>query len=426
MKTNKILLLFIFFLLGFIIFYEAEVPIQKARINSDNEGTSGAYQALSFWTHSRAYPEKDIPAKKYFAEYERQKNQLSKTSSILEMDNWETRGPHNVPGRMISLALNPLNPKTLYTGSASGGLWRTYNALQSGGWHRIRTGFPVLGVMGIAIDPVDTNTIYIGTGEVYGYKKSIGGTVVRTTRGSYGVGILKTTDGGETWGKSLDWTFNQERGVQAIRINPLNSNILFAATTEGIYKTTNAGENWNLILPVLMGEDIIIHPTDTNKIIVSCGNLGSEGSGIYYSLDGGTSWNGSNGISPFTGKTLMDYYASNPDVVFASVADSLNGKGLYKSLDFGMNWNRLHTTDVPQYQGFFAHWVAVHPTDPNQLVHAGVQIYKSNDGGQTVSLKGGPHVDHHNYTHHPSNPDILYIACAGKYDILIGWRDCQG
>ena len=375
---------------------------------------SGAMEALNFWTRSRAYPNKDIPANKYFSGFQKAKLNMHKaTTQLTDPPPWRPMGPHNVPGRMISVAVNPKNPETLYAGGASGGLWRTYKASTGEDWHRVQTGYPTLGVMAIAIDPEDTNKIYFGTGEVYGYKRSIGGTIIRTTRGSYGIGILKSTDGGATWTKSLDWTQHQERGVQCIRINPINSNTLYAATSEGIYKSVDGGENWQLVLDVLMGEDIIIHTTDTSKIMVSCGNLGSPNSGIYRSTDAGSTWQKLAGIPHFTGKTLIEAYASNPDVVFASVADSLSGIGLYRTTNFGDTWSLLNNDDVPRYQGFFAHWVAVHPTDLNQVIHAGVNIFKSHDGGVTLSGVYGTHVDHHNYAHDPQNPGIIYIACDG-------------
>ncbi len=372
---------------------------------------SGAYRALEFWTNSRAYPNKDIPHDKFYSEFvEVKQNKLNKTDENYE---WKPLGPMNVPGRIIGLAVNPQNSKTLYAGSASGGLWRTYNSGSGGYWNRIDTGFPVLGVMAIAVDYEDTNNIYIGTGEVYGYRRSIGGTVIRTTRGSYGIGILKSTDGGNTWSKSLDWSMEQRRGVQALEINPLNPRSIYAATSEGIYRSVDAGESWDLLLDVEMGQDIIIHPSDTNKVIVSCGNLGSSNSGVYKSTDDGNTWNKVSGLPAYTGKTLMDYYALNPNIIFASVADSLEGKGLFKSQNFGDSWQKISSDDVPRYQGFFAHWVAVHPQDVNKLIYAGVEIYYSTDGASTLQRNSYPHVDHHVYAHDPNNPGVLFIGCDG-------------
>jgi len=385
-------------------------------------GLSGAYEALRFWTRSRAYPGEDIPAETYFRQYEKVKSRLSKDSQSSHKGTaWQTMGPHNVSGRMISLALNPQNPSTLYAGSASGGLWRTFSAETGGGWHRIPTGFPVLGVMAIAIDPSDTSTIYIGTGEVYGYQSSIGGVAIHTTRGSYGIGILKTTDGGETWTKSLDWTTNQERGVQCLRMNPLNSNSLYAATSEGIYKTTNGGNTWVNVLPVIMGEDIVINTADTNKVMVSCGNFGSEGTGLYRSLDAGQNWTQMNQIPPYTGKTLLEMYGSNPDIIFATVADDRSytqeSNGLWRTDDFGTTWANINRQNIALWQGYYSHWVAVHPTDLNQIMQAGIFLNKSNDGGGSFEFLATNFTvgryeccDHHAYVHHPTDPDVMYVA----------------
>ena len=416
MKSKQIITRFVtlFLFLAFsltIILIDVNIFHKK---KSSLPSMSGAMKALTFWTRSRAYPEKDIPAAKFYKEYDKAKLALRKNSgSSASNTTWETMGPYNVPGRIICVVVNPQNPQTLYAGSASGGLWRTYKASTGANWHRIYTGFPVLGVMAITIDPVDTNKIYIGTGEVYGFNQSFGGEVIRTTRGSYGIGILKTSDGGVTWEKSLDWSYHQEKGVQCIRMNPLNPNTLYAATTDGIYKTVDAGENWQLVLNILMGEDIVIHPADTNKIMVSCGNLASTGTGLYRSIDAGLNWEKLSTFPPFTGKTLLESFASNPEIVFASIADSLMGKGLFKTTNFGTNWTRVHRTDVQRYQGWFSHWVAVHPNDQTEVVHAGVELYKSHNGGSSLSTIGGVHVDHHNYAHDPSNPNILYIACDG-------------
>jgi len=421
MKSINIVIFSSTLLLTFYLIFNLAL---KNEIEEIDTYIPGSKQALEFWTRSRAYPQTDIPPDKFFRSYAKTKiaSKNAKAQGAIPAF-WEEMGPYNVPGRMISVAVNPLNTSIVLAGSASGGLWRTDNASNGHNWRRIQTGYPTLGVMAIAINPLDTNEIYIGTGEVYGFRKSIGGTVIRTTRGSYGIGILKTSDGGKTWSKSLDWTLNQQRGIQCIRINPQNPRSIYTATTEGIYKTVNSGKDWNLVLPVLMGQDIIIHPEDTLKVMVSCGNLGSDGSGIYLSHDGGKNWEKDTSIPAFSGKTLIDYFALNPNIVFASIADSLSGKGLWRTDSFGGDWELINSWDVPSYQGFFAHWVAVHPTRIEEIIHAGVQIYKSSDSGIQSIPVYGPHVDHHNFAHDPNDPDKLYIACDGGIYVTTDFGD---
>ncbi|VAX21188.1 hypothetical protein MNBD_IGNAVI01-2424, partial [hydrothermal vent metagenome] len=414
MKQLSNRILFLLFIISAAISFLFNSSQVSTIIHDNTKRESGAKTALEFINRMRSYPANDIPRSKFMEAYIKDKTQLRKTNvSIQESEPWKAMGPLNVPGRTISLAVNPQNSNTLYAGAATGGLWRTYNSTNGANWQRVTTGFPTLGVMAIAIDPNDSLNMLIGTGETYGRSQSIGGYVWRTSRGSYGIGILKTTDGGASWTKSLDWTFDQRRGIQDIALNPFNSQTVFAATSEGIYRSYDQGNNWDNVYSVEMAQDIVIHLADTNKILVSTGNLGSPDAGIYRSLDGGNSWTKLGGIPTYTGKTLMDIYRSNPNVVYADVADSLAAIGLYKTTNFGDTWTKINSIDVARYQGFFAHWVAVHPTDENKIVQAGVDIYKSSNGGVNLTTVYGPHVDHHNYAHDPNFNSVLYIACDG-------------
>lgn len=430
MKKIFVAVIFLVGILTGLYFLLTPTPEKKSKRTSD------AMEALTFWTRSRAYPAVDIPEDKYYAEYISARNRFKDTPKQLQrIAPWRAIGPHNIGGRTNALAINPLNPNTIYLGSASGGLWRTTTAgIGADAWEQVMTGFPVLGVNAIAINPLDTNILYIGTGEVYGYQRSIGGTVIRTTRGSYGIGILKTTNSGLSWTKSLDWSYNQQRGVQALKLNPLNPHTIYAATTEGILKSQDAGTTWTNVLPVLMGIDIVIHLTDTNRVMVSCGNLGSTGTGLYRTTDGGSSWTQlSGGLPSFTGKTHLAIFRSNPNIVFASIADSLEGQGIWQTIDFGTTWTRLSAQDIPMYQGWFSHYVAVHPTNSNIVYAGGVDFWKSTNGGTSFTRKSywylwyfgqplpgepeGPpeyaHADHHAFEFHPTNPTILYLATDG-------------
>ena len=391
-----------------------------------------AYETLNFWAKARAYPEKEFPSQGFASAFEHVK---SMSKAVIGND-WEAIGPKNFGGRTISIAINPLNDETIYAGSASGGLWRSYSAGEGAeAWRRIETGFPVLGVGAIAILPSDTNTIFIGTGEVYAYQNSTGGIVDRLTRGSYGIGILKTTDGGETWTKSLDWSMNQERGVQVIKINPQNTNTIYAGTSEGLFVSYDCGETWIQKNSIVMVTDIAVNSVDTNKILIACGNFGSPNTGIYLSTDGGNTWTQtSEGLpSGYEGKALFSVFSPNPDTVFVSIGGGLSGTWLCKTTNFGETWETVSTLDYAQYQGWFSHIVVVNQTDPNEIIVGGVDLYKSTDGGATFDQKSywwkwymgrtiageeeGPpdysHADHHCYTIDPQNPNVVYFGNDG-------------
>ncbi len=400
--------------------------------------TSGALKAMQFMTLKRAYPNNDIPADGYQKAYEFSKQNLYK-SNKLSAYNWEQIGPHNIGGRTLDVEFNPLNPNTIFAGAASGGLWRSYTGGKGAmAWERIETGFPLLGVSSVAVQHSDSNVIYIGTGEVYNYQMSLGGEVIRTTRGSYGIGILKSTDYGTTWAKSLDWSYNQERGVNEVEIDPNNPSIIWAATSEGIYKSTNAGSTWVISNSVLMAFDIVINHLNSNIVYATHGNLGSVGNGIYRTTNSGANWvKLTNGLPlTFGGKAILFMYKSDPQIIYASIGNGdATGAGtwLCKTTNAGDNWTTVNTTDYATYQGWYSHWVGVHPTNPDFLLTGGIDIFKSTNGGTNLNIKtdwaawyfgvtipgepeGPPdyvHADQHSVTFHPTNPNIIYFGTDG-------------
>jgi len=197
----------------------------------------GSYEAMQLWTMQRAYPATDIPDGAYYKGFlDHKKNFLASPTKSLS-DTWKPMGPLNTAGRMLTVAINPQAPNTLYAGTASGGLWRSRDLGLGQSWEYVETGFPVLGVSSIEFEAQDSMTMYIGTGEVYNYFDTGTDGAERATRGSYGIGILKSTDGGNTWSKSLDWTYNQKHGVWMIKSAPTAPQVVYAATTEGIYKS---------------------------------------------------------------------------------------------------------------------------------------------------------------------------------------------
>jgi len=438
MKKFTVIFLAAAFIFSFFISFNF-IEIKKSSFEQEKEEkTSGALKALDFWTRSRAYPNQDIPPAAYYKAFTNSKAKLLKKDNSLTY-SFEQIGPHNIGGRTLDVQFNPQNTNTIFAGAASGGLWRSY----TGGvgvsvWQQVPTGYPVLGVSSIAIVPNDSNTIYIGTGEVYNYQNEHGGLTIRETRGSYGMGILKTTDYGVTWTKSLDWSYNTERGIEKVRIDPNNYNIIWAATTEGTYKSTDAGQTWNQVHDILMATDIAIRPDNSNIVFEACGNLNSTGNGIYRTTDGGSSWTKLTSGLPanYGGKTLLAIYQSNPQIIYASIGNgSSSGAGtwLCKSTNGGDNWSIINTTDYSTYQGWYSHWVGVNPTNQNQVLVGGIDIFKSTNGGTTLNQKsywylwyfgvtppGGPegppdyvHADQHSITYNPDNPNIIYFGTDG-------------
>ena len=193
----------------------------------------GSFRSLADWNSERAFPGRTINMRQYSDAFHNHRAAVSKTAIF--PGQWEPIGPKNFGGRTLCLAFNPQNPNTILAGSASGGLWVSYNGANGAqAWQPLATGFPVLGVAAIAYNPADSNEIYIGTGEVYNYQNTGTGWANRVTRGTYGIGVLKSTDAGATWTKSIDWQYSDLRGVQDIVVNPIRT----ATVSCGAFKTS--------------------------------------------------------------------------------------------------------------------------------------------------------------------------------------------
>jgi hypothetical protein len=293
----------------------------------------------------------------------------------------------------------------------------------------------VLGVSTIAIDPGNPDVMYIGTGEGYSYEGSDGGEVNRLTRGSYGIGILKTQDGGVSWTHSLDWTYNQSRGVWMIQIDPTNTGRLYAATTEGVYKSVDAGGSWSLVNPVPMATDVRIQPGTPSVVWAAHGNFGTTGHGIYRSTNSGQNWTKLAAGLPasWTGKVQLAISPIPPYAAYASVANAEVGVGLYRWNSLQSTWTQVNATDYASYQGWYSHYVVLSPFSAQTLFTGGIEIWRSTNGGASLNQRssqqsayygtlppegplGGPdyaHPDNHFALWHPTDPNTIYFASDG-------------
>ncbi|MDP6796961.1 MAG: FlgD immunoglobulin-like domain containing protein [Candidatus Krumholzibacteria bacterium] len=430
MKTRQILPLC---LLVILLLSQSEWNREPAKI-------TGAFGSLEFWQMSRAYPGTQLPEGKLQAAWEKVSAMRSEHSRDEVPPPWHSLGPVNIGGRTLSLAFNPQNPMTLWAGSASGGLWRSHTGgFGAEAWFPVETGFPVLGVGAIAVASEDSMTIYIGTGEVYHYRNADGGLVQRTTRGSYGIGILKSTDGGETWQKSLDWSMQEKRGVQALAINPQNSSTLFAATSEGTWRSRDAGNTWTQVHSAVMATDLVFAPNDTTTIYMASGCDQTPGFGIYRSRDAGDNWTRLSGGLPedWYGKTRLAVTEQMPDAVFASIGkhNGYNGSSasfLMRSLDGGDTWFLACLANYSSFQGWYSHDLAICPSDSMRVLAAGIKVWRSENMGEDLQAvseshyihdvppAGGPegppeycHVDVHAIEWMPGSADVAYFATDG-------------
>lgn len=403
-------------------------------IESEEGTQSGAGIALDAWSGVRFnQAEASVSSDRLIDAYNSSKRFLRTADKA----KWKSIGPKNIGGRTLCLAFHPFDPDIIYAGSASGGLWKTFSSgIGYNGWVQVPIDLPVYSIASILISPKDPDIIFCGTGEVYNKNYSAPGIVNRTTRGTYGMGIIKTTNGGKTWTRSLELS-QAISGVSMLKFDPYDDHIIYAATTQGLYKSTNQGVSWTLIHDIPMAIDVDINLKNPEIIYVTHGSYQDNAiSGIYRSNNSGNKFvKLKNGLpDTYSGKAMLDISKSNPNILYASVADDLKSIGLFMSVDAGDTWDRMNNKDVANVQGWYSHDIAIDPVNPDVISYVGqngyISIHKGKDFEFISSWDAGDmgrvpvggaesiydiyiHADIHATYFHPLRPDEIYYATDG-------------
>ncbi len=346
---------------------------------------TGEFPQTTAWREFQKYQTKKLNPKG---------NTKSDNSNWINLGTSTSDGGYAGLGRLNCVAFHPTDNNTFWTGSPSGGLWKTTNGGSS--WTVLTDNNTVLGVSDIAIptDYATSNTIYIATGDRDGGSMwSIGG----SSNDNNSVGVLKSTDGGISWNTTgLSYTVDQEYLVSRLLIDPDDNQTIFAATTKGVYKTTNGGTDWTK----LASNDFIdmeFNPGD--KQIMYGSTKGYSSTRIYKSTDGGSSWSQTQYISGR--RTELAISPAQPTWVYAIAANSSGGlEGIYKSTDSGDSFFKVYNGSDTDHnmlgyysngsggssgQGSYDLCIAVKPDNANTLYVGGVNGWKSNDGGASWS-----------------------------------------
>jgi len=406
----------------------------------------------AYWWSSRVnpdgtFPDLDFQNKKAIQDWQKENNDNSRSTNA----NWYFRGPEistyanngfrckgNGYGRVDRLSFHPTDPNKIYVCTPSGGAW--YSSDAGASWECLTNSLPILGCAGIVVDPDDTDVIYLLSGAS---DDALGGLLVQDGYSLFSPAIYKSSDHGENWEEIYDMdSFGQNVKAFRMKMNPLNSNVLFVATDKGVLRSEDKGESWEYVLDLSGATDIEFHPTDPQTIYVS------GFSGFVYSNDGGGIWHLPQGYAPCNGGRVE--IAVSPDapnsVWLLSGPYQMNNLfcGLYKSTnsgeDFQLITNQVSILQSPSSTNDQTNYdlaIAISPTDSLSGFIA-AQTISSNDnidgnilnwneitpfwestGAQKGTLPNNyVHPDIHDVAINPLD-NKLYAACDGGIFVSI-------
>ncbi len=332
----------------------------------------------------------DKSASDYFIERSYRNGSRASTGNWTSMGPTSTTGGYSGLGRLNCVAFRSGDNNTIYTGSPSGGLWKTTDG--GSNWTALTDQNAVIGLSDaivIAGTTTASDTIYIASGDRdVGSMWALGG---GQSNDNNSIGILKSIDGGSTWSTTgLTFTASQKRTINRMLVVPNNNDILYAATSVGLYKTSDAGITWTQLVSTEF-VDIKLKPGDAQTI------YGSTRTGkIYRSTNGGSSFSTVFSIS--NGRRIdLAVSTDEPTRVYAIVVNSSGGLyGIYKSTNSGSSFTVAYngpnllawncTGGDSGGQGSYDLAIAADPNNAEIVFIGGVNTWKSEDGGSTWSI----------------------------------------
>lgn len=310
-------------------------------------------------------------------------------------------------GRIVDLAVVESDPYTFYAATATGGVWKTTNNGVS--FEPVFENENTHSVGAIAVHQNNPNIVWVGTGERANRQSS-----------SWGDGVYKSHDGGETW-KHLGLI--ESHHIGRIVLHPTDTLVAYVAAVghlwganeeRGLYQTKDGGETWDRLIYVDENTgvtDVAMDPSDPNILYAATYQRrrrpygfhgGGPGSGLHKSTDGGKTWKElKNGLPEGEyGRIGISIYRSNPEVVFisleqgyqynASTAYNERRAGLYRSKDKGENWELMSDWNP---RPMYASQPLVDPSDESRIYMMNQYSYSSDSGKTFTAPRQSLHGD---------------------------------
>ncbi len=343
--------------------------------------------------------------------------------------NWQFEGPstsgggYSGVGRVNVVGFDPVDSNTLYVGSAGGSAWKTSDGGNT--WKCLYDHMFSTGVSDIKVNPMNRNTVYIVTGDA-------------DAGDNYSVGVIKSYDGGATLTNiGPFWTPDSLVSATSFLINPLDTNEITLGSFNGLYKSHDGGGSWIKISSHKIRQ-LLYNVVDTAIVYATID--GGSSAQIMQSTDGGYTWGV---VTAFTNAKRINIAVTQdaPHVVRALVAkNGTNGLvGIYSSGDYGVTYLPVYTDNsscdnnllssnngMPSTtcsgQGWYDLCIANNPADANKIIIGGIVNYYSVNGGASWDIVNQwwnehsdlktVHADKHWLGYSPLN-GALYMGCDG-------------
>lgn len=328
-------------------------------------------------------------------------------------------GPAWNSGRISDFAVNPNNYSEYYVAVSSGGLWKTTNSGTT--WLPIADTIQAFAMGCVTLDPNNPFVVWLGTGE-NNHQRAL----------SYGIGVYKSIDGGQSW-KHMG--LNDSRQIGGIVIDSRNSNIVYVAAEgsvwgpggeRGLYKSTDGGNTWNNILKISENtgvNNIIFDPRNPDVLFATSEQRrrhvyakigGGSETAVYKSTDAGTTWKKIMKGLPAVDMGGMGIAISpaNPDVIYLSVEAADKQGGFYRSTNRGASWEKM--SDMHS-KGQYFNEIYCDPKNVDKVYLMDVVSKVTLDAGKTWKDIGqsNRHVDDHAMWIEPTDPQHFIIGGDG-------------
>lgn len=338
-------------------------------------------------------------------------------------------GPVNVGGRVSAVVGIPGDRDTYWIGGADGGVWRTDDGGVTfrGQWQDAEA----YSVGALAVAPSDHNVVWLGSGEA-DPRNSV----------SYGLGVWRSTDGGESWAHlGLEAT---ER-IKRIVVDPGDPDVALVCAMgrewgpnqeRGVFRTTDGGESWEKVLYVDEDTgcaDLDLDLSNPRNVYAGMWTFrrrpwhfrdGGGETALYVSRDGGTSWKKIETLpdEPMA-RPGVSVAQSSPNVVYL-VTEYPTAGTLFRSDDYGKSWRMVNDDRNINFRPFYYSDVFADPTDPNTVYSLAGGLFKSTDGGTTFRrIAAGVHGDHQALWIDPEDPDYLLSGSDGGFQVSFDGGD---